>query len=129
MQNKTTDFVSLMIFIAAALFSTEVATVVGPYVAIIVAASVGASFALARREKATRMAAAIFFLRIVGLAVLLTVALAQLANGYFPAANERLTLIPIALMVGFIGDTWPQVLGKVLEKLLGLLDYFRKDSP
>ena len=124
--NQTSDFITLSIFIAAMLFSREAADVVGPYVAIIAAATIGASFALARREKTTRTGAAIFFARVVGLAVLLTVGLAQVVSAYYPAMQERLMLIPIALLVGFVGDDWPHVLEKVMSTILGLLDLFRK---
>ncbi|WP_114968552.1 hypothetical protein [Rhodoferax ferrireducens] len=129
MNNNASDFISLSIFIAALIFSQEAAAIVGPYVAIIAAASIGASFALARRDKATRTGAAVFFARVVGLAVLLTVVLAQIASAYYPAIHERLMLIPIALLVGFIGDEWPRLLDKVLAKLLGLIDFFRKGQP
>lgn len=126
MSNQTTtDIVGLFVFIAAFLFSTEVASVVGPYMVIAVAATVGASFSVARREKSTRLGAIWFFLKLMILAVLVTVGLAAIATAYYPSLNERALLAPIALLVGFVGEGWPALLGKVMKFLGGLLDLAR----
>lgn len=119
------DIVGLFVFIAAILFSHEVAAVVGPYMVIVIAATIGGSFALARRDKTTRTAAVWFFGRVVGLAVLLTVGLAAAANAYRPDLSPRVLVAPIALLVGFIGDDWPKLLGKVVRVIYGALDLVR----
>lgn len=124
-QASVTDIVGLCVFLAALVFSDEVAAVVGPYIVILAAASIGASFAVARRERTSRGAAVWFFTRVCGLAVLLTAGLAAWASTYYPDLNERLLLAPIALMVGFVGDRWPSVLNRVLRACLGLLDLLR----
>lgn len=121
----TTDIVGLFVFIAAFLFSNEVANVVGPYMVIAVAATVGASFSVARRDKDTRLGAVWFFAKLVILAVLVTVGLAALATAHYPALQERSLLAPIALLVGFVGEGWPALLGKVMKFLGGLLDLAR----
>lgn len=124
-QQSITDIVGLCIFLAALLFSNEAAAVLGPYMVIVIASSIGASFALSRREKTTRAAALWFFTRVNGLAVLLTVGLAAAASTYQPGLHERVLLAPIALLVGFIGDDWPRLLSKVVRVLYGALDLVR----
>lgn len=134
-QQPLADIVALAVLIAAAVFSHAVAEVVGPYLVIVVASAIGASFALARREKSTRGRALWFFTRVVGLAVLLTVGLAAAASAYRPDLSPRVLLAPIALLIGFIGDGWPRLLAKLVQMLYGLLDLARgpakdgKDTP
>lgn len=124
-QTSPLDIVGLCVFIATLLFAPEVAAVVGPYLAITLAAVVGASFALARRDRSSRLSAFFFFGRIVLLAILLTVGLAAVANRMYSEIDERLWLAPIALMVGFIGDDWPSLLGKVKTLFFAVIDTFR----
>ena len=128
-QQSITDIVGLCVFIAALLFSSEVANVVGPYMVIVIASSIGASFALARRDKDTRTAAVWFFTRVVGLAVLLTGGLAAIASAHYPDIAPRVFVAPIALMVGFIGDDWPKLLGKLARGVFAITDFFRKGGP
>ena len=124
MPEKTiTDIVGLFVFLAALIFSREVAGVVGPYLVIMIASSIGASFALARREKTARTSAVWFFFRQVGLAVLLTGTCAALVNTYRPDLLPRVTIAPIALLIGFAD--WPWVLGKVQRFVIGSLDLLR----
>ncbi|MFV0677888.1 hypothetical protein [Variovorax sp. tm] len=124
-QQPLTDIVALAILIAATLFSHAVAEAVGPYLVIVVASAIGASFALARREKSTRGRALWFFTRVVGLAVLLTVGLAAAVSAYRPDLSPRVLLAPIALLIGFIGDGWPRLLAKAVQMLYALMDLAR----
>lgn len=132
-QQPLADIVALAILIAAAVFSRAVAEVVGPYLVIVVASAIGASFALARREKSTRGRALWFFTRVVGLAVLLTVGAAAGVSAVRPDLAPRTLLAPIALLIGFIGDGWPRLLARAVQMLYGLLDLARspggKDLP
>jgi hypothetical protein len=124
-QPPVVDIVGLFVFIAAILFSSEVAAVVGPYLVIVIAATIGASFAVARRERSTRASALFFFVRVVGLAVLLTVGFAAVASAYRPDLSPRVLVAPIALLIGFIGDEWGSVLGKAVRILYSAMDLFR----
>lgn len=135
-QQPLADIVALAVLIAAVVFSRAVAEVVAPYLVILVASTIGASFALARREKTSRGRALWFFTRVVGLAVVLTVGLASLANAYYPDLSPRVLLAPIALLIGFVGDGWPRLLAKVVSVFYGALDLARgqpsksgKDAP
>ncbi|GER21061.1 hypothetical protein [Variovorax boronicumulans] len=124
-QQPLADVVALAVLIAAAVFSRAVAEVVGPYLVIVVASAVGASFALARREKSTRGRALWFFTRVVGLAVLLTVGGAVTVSAFRPDLEPRTLLAPIALLIGFIGDGWPRLLAKAVQVVYGLMDLTR----
>lgn len=124
-QSPITDVVGLFVFISALMFSAEVAAVVGPYILIALAAAVGASFSLARREKTTRLRAIGFFLRVVGLAILVTGLIAAATSAQHPGLSERVMLAPVALVVGFIGDDWPLYLGKVAKLAFAAVDLVR----
>jgi len=114
------DVVGLFVFIAALIFSSDVAAVVGPYMVIVVAATIGASFKVARREKSSRLGAFLFFLRVVGLAVMLTAGAAAMLAAYRPDLEPRVTVAPIALLIGFLD--WRVALSKVTSILFATLD-------
>jgi hypothetical protein len=122
-QQPVMDVVGLFVFIAAMIFSSEVAVVVGPYMVIVVAATLGASFKVARREKSTRMSAVFFFMRVVGMAVILTVGIAVALNAYRPDLSPRVTVAPIALLIGFID--WPWALTKIVRGIFAAIDLAR----
>lgn len=119
------DVVTLFAVIAALVFSNEVAIVVAPYILIIVASLVGASFALGRRETTSKLNAAFFFIRVAGMAVFLTAWLASYISTKQPDLHERLLLAPIAIFIGWIGDDWPKIFTKVLKFALRMLDLAR----
>lgn len=122
------DVIGLFVFIATLMFSSEVAAVVGPYMVIVIAASIGGSFALARREPGTRAQAVWFFFRVVGLAVLMTGGLAYGVAVWHPEFSPRLTIAPIALVVGYVD--WPTLLAKIVRGIFAALDLYRgKGNP
>lgn len=125
-QPSITDVVGLFVFIAAAMFSSDVAAVIGPYIAVIVTASIGASFSLARRDKATRVNAVFFFVRVCGLASLLTVGVSAMVAGVHPSLSERALLAPVAFGIGLIGDDWPAVARWVVSKVGAFVDVLIK---
>jgi len=120
-QQPLADIVGLFVVLAALAFSNEVAAIVAPYMVIIIASVVGASFSLGRREKTTRVSAILFFVRIAGLAMIATGLLSTLAISYQPDLSERLLLAPIALFIGWIGDDWQSVFATITRKLMTLL--------
>lgn len=121
-----TDIVGLCVFIATLLFSAEVAQVVGPYMVIITAAAIGASFSLKRREKSTRLNAVFYFIRACGLAALLTVGVSTMMAGYYPGLTERVLLAPVAFTVGLVGDDWPAISRWVVGKISVFIDMLIK---
>jgi uncharacterized membrane protein YiaA len=121
-QSGVTDVVGLFVFFSTIMFGREAAAIIGPYVVIVVTAAVGASFSLIRREKATRTNAVFFFLRVCGLATMVTVGLSALLAGAHPSLTERALLAPIAFLIGLVGDNWPEVIGWFARRSGRLLD-------
>ncbi len=121
-QPPVVDAVGLAVFIAATVFSAEVAAVVGPYFAIVAAAALGASFSLIRRDVGTRPSAVWFFIRVCGAATLLTVGLAALIALVHPNLNERILLVPVSLGLGLLGDDYPEAGKWVVSKLSAFID-------
>lgn len=111
---------------ASYVFGPEAAVYVGPYIVILLASSVGASFALARRDPSTRGHALLFFVRTNGLAILLTAAVATGISGHFPGLSERVLLAPVAFVLGFIADDWPNLLRWTGSKINALVDVLIK---
>jgi hypothetical protein len=107
---QITDFVGLFIFLASLVFPEEAAAIFGPYMAIVAASTLGASFATIRRVKTTRTAAIVFFVRATGLALIVSVPLAQELSRYYPTLPVRAGVTIVAFLVGIIGDDWPKIL-------------------
>jgi len=125
-QPSITDIVGVFMFIATLLFSADVAQVVGPYLVIITASAIGASFSLKRREKSTRTSAILFFTRVCGLAALLTVGVSAVVAGYHPSLSERVLLAPVAFIVGLVGDDWPAIASWAVGKVSAFVDILIK---
>lgn len=121
-QQQQYDPISLTIALATAVFAPEVANAVAPYLVIVFASSIGASFALASRETTTRLMAALFFLRVNGLAVLLTYTFAAFVNSLYPLDDLRSWFSIIAFGIGFVGDRWPLILDWAGRKLARAVD-------
>jgi uncharacterized membrane protein YiaA len=105
-QSSVTDVVGFFVFLAAIIFSKEVAAVIGPYMLIIAAAAVGASFALIRQQKTTRVRAVGYFARVCGAAVILSGLCAYGVALLYPALSERSLLAPVSFAIGLVGNDW-----------------------
>lgn len=124
-QPSVLDAVGFGIFVASWVYAPSVAAVVGPYIVIVLAAIIGASFALKRREKTARLVAIWYFLRVAGLAVLITVSLAGIVSSYYSSLTERVLITPLALMIGAIGDDWPKLLRAIVGFIFRAVDLAR----
>ena len=91
------------------LFGPALASIIGPYAVIIISSTVGAAWALGRREPGARLGAAWYFLRLNATAVLITVGLAGVTGRWLGVDDHSWLLAPIALLVGGVGDDWPRV--------------------
>ena len=120
--NAQLDPVSVAIALASVIFGPALAAVIGPYAVIIVSATVGAAWALGRREPGARLGAAWYFLRLNATAVLVTVSLANLAGQWAGQQNTTWLLAPIALLVGGVGDDWPRIGRWLLERAGRLIE-------
>ena len=114
------DPTHVAVTVASAVLAPALADVVGPYVIIFIASTIGASWALGRQATMSRLKALLFFLRINSTAAIVTVFIADfLAKqlGYASSTGEGLWLIaPIALMIGGVGDDWPALIRWVLKR-------------
>lgn len=119
------DAIGFGVFLASFVYAPSVAAVIGPYLMIVLASVVGASFATKRREKTTRLGALFYFLRVAALAVLGTVSIASIASSYNDNITERVLITPVALAIGAIGDDWPALIRYFIGKFFGAVDFFR----
>jgi len=125
-QSSVTDAVGFFVFLAAWIFSAEVAAVIGPYMLIIAAAAVGASFALIRQDKTTRLRAVGYFVRVCGVAVILGAACAYGISKLHPALTERSLLAPVSFAIGLVGNDWPALAMWAGRKVSALVDVLIK---
>ena len=114
------DPTHVAVTVASAVLAPALAEVVGPYVIIFIASTIGASWALGRQATMTRLKALLFFLRINFTAAIVTSSIASaLAKqlGYASGTGEGLWLIaPIALVIGGVGDDWPALIHWVVKR-------------
>lgn len=104
------DPVSIVIELAAYLFSDEMARIVGTYAVIWVCSTVGAYYALGARDTLRPSSRVVFFLVVSVVALLLTVPLAMLGAAHLPAdVDDRWLFAPMALCIGLVGDRWPRI--------------------
>lgn len=120
-QPNITDAVGLAIIIIGYVFPREAAAIFGPYLVIVAAATLGASWATIRRTPGGRVDAIFFFVRVVGLALLVSVTAAQLLSAYYEAVTVRASLAGVAFAVGIVGDDWPSVLRWAASKAFGAI--------
>ena len=112
------DPVSVAIALAGILFGPALAGIIGPYAVIVISATVGAAWALGRRDPAANISAAWYFLRLNATAAIVTVSIAKLAGIWLGMDDHSWLLAPVALIVGGVGDDWPSV-GKWLVAMAG----------
>ena len=118
--NAQLDPVSVAIALASVIFGPALAAVIGPYAVIIVSATVGAAWALGRRETDKKSNAVAYFALINGTAVLVTVGISNLVGRWLGHADANWLLAPVAMVIGGVGHDWPAVLKTVQEKVMGL---------
>ena len=105
MNQEPADLLTFLVAILTLVTSREVATLVSPYAAIMVAASAGATLALSGKEETLTWSRGLVYLLVrILLAVTITVTLAELLQLVFPQMKPRYTLIPLALGIGWIRD-------------------------
>lgn len=126
--NQNLDPVSALVALLSILLGPTLANIIGPYAVILIASTLGASWALGRREPASRMSAVLFFARLNVLALLITVSLAQMARHFGLPVDPRYLLVPFAILIGGIGDDWPDVGRWLLNRIARLADR-RIDGP
>ncbi|MDH1827166.1 hypothetical protein [Delftia tsuruhatensis] len=126
MNQPQIDPISAAVAVASVVFAPAVAHVVGPYLVILFASTIGASFALVARERTSGFNSVLFFVRVNGLSVLLTYSVSAVVNAGYPIEDQRAWFSPVAFVIGFIGDRWPAVMGWAARKVSRLVDILIK---
>lgn len=105
MQNTDpADLVGLIIAVLTYFASKEIAEIIGPYIAICIAATMAAGWALSRAGELTGFQSLKFMLLRAGTAIIFAVTLAQLFHMALPWLQTRYTMIPIAFLIGLVKD-------------------------
>lgn len=104
------DPVNVTVAVFATLFSPALAAIIGPYAVILVASTVGAAWALGRRDPSAKLSAFYYFLRLNATAAVVTVGLASTLGAWIGHEDPTWMLAPIALIIGGVGDDWPKLL-------------------
>lgn len=117
--------------LVAALFGPELSQIIGPYAVIILAATAGAGWGLGRNGPMSRSQGIWYFLKLNLTALLVTVPIASGVQYVLGWDEANWLLVPVALLIGGVGDSWPKVgewfvswLGRLLERRTGT-DNFR----
>lgn len=115
------DVVTLAVALAAGVFGPELAAIVGPYAVIIIASALGAGWSASRIEVRTKWALVGHMAGMVGLALIVTVPLAEITAqelGY----PLNWVMGPLAAGIGALGPDgiaflWREGIGAVLGNL------------
>lgn len=107
------DIVTVAVVLVTALAGGEVARYAGPYLVIVVAALIGAYFALQRRPEYGRWRSLGFVVAVTALAVVATGAASIVAAAGLGQlgmdVQAHYLLVPIAGGIAFVGPDWPEV--------------------
>ena len=97
-----------------------------PYAVILVGATLGASWSLGGQELKSNTAAARHFILLGATAMLVTVPVANGLAQWIGMSSSTWMLVPIAILIGSVGDAWPRVgrwalalAGRVIERRSG----------
>ena len=121
-KNPQSDPITLLVTLGTLVFAPDVAAHVAPYLIIIFSANIGAGFALAARPEGNRTGGAWFYIRVSGLAVVLTYGIASVVNLAYPLNDIRNWFGIVAFCIGLVGDRWMQVGTWAAGKLSMLID-------
>jgi hypothetical protein len=116
------DPVAVVIALLTMLFGPQLAAYVGPYIVIAGAGLTGAAFALGRRDPGAKLGPFMFLAVMVGMSMLLTVISTEIAVKLWPDLESRWLIAPVALMIGYVGDDWPEVLLWFVRRISRLIE-------
>lgn len=104
------DILTVLTTIATLFFTPAMAAIIAPYSVIIIASTLGAAWALGRRDPESRPKALFFYLRINFLAILFTVTGCNILETFVFHREIKWLLAPVAFAIGWIGDDWPKII-------------------
>lgn len=99
------------------LFVALFGSIAGEYALIIFAALAGGFWAVSTISTENKVKAGIFLIKIVFTAIVLTGAVAAFLELKFGWPVKQV-IAPAAFIIGFMGNKWPQILNRVLNKFL-----------
>ena len=104
MSNDPLDVIALLVALLTFVTSREIAAILGPYAAIVIAACAGAALSLSGNDKEMTLWRATWYVGVrILLAFVLTVALAKGIKAQFEW-EPSVTLIPLAFGIGWVRD-------------------------
>lgn len=123
---ESIDPVAVAVALITLLIGPKLATYVGPYVVIAAAGLTGAAFSLGRRDPEAKLGPIAFLAVMVAFATLMTVGATQLLAQLWAPLGGTWMLAPMALVIGYIGDEWPDLFkwaaaraGRLIERRTG----------
>ena len=123
---RNLDPTTAVTVLTATVFGPQLSTVIGPYAVIILAATTGAGWGLGRCPPMSRWQGFWYFLKLNCTALLVTVPIASGVQFTLGWQDANWLLVPVGLLVGGVGNSWPKVgewfvgwLGRLLEKRTG----------
>ena len=123
---ETLDPVAVAVALITLFLGPKIAIYVGPYVVIAAAGLTGAAFSLGRRSPNTRIGPFTFLVIMVAFSMLITVGATKLLALLWEPLGSTWMIAPMALVIGYIGDDWPELMrwfgtriGRLLEKRVG----------
>lgn len=123
---RNLDPTAAVTVLAATMFGPELSAIIGPYAVIILAATTGAGWGLGRHGPMTRSEGIWYFLKLNFTALLVTVPIVSGVQYVVGWDEANWLLVPVGLLVGGVGNSWPKVgewfvswLGRLLERRTG----------
>ena len=105
MSNDPVDLIALLVTLFALIASKEIAAILGPYAGIFLLACAGAAVSLSGTKETYTGSRAVWYVTWrAGVAVVVTVAIAELLQLVLPQLKPRYTVAPIAFLIGWIRD-------------------------
>ncbi len=102
------DIVTVSVALATAVFGSAAGQYVGPYAVIFLGAVLGSAWSASKRTPGTRIGTLTYMAILVGIALLITVPLAEAAGAWL-GRDSRWLLGPVAALVGGVGERWGDV--------------------
>ena len=109
------DPVDVARLIAGIFLNPTLASIIGPYSMIFLAAVGGAAAKLSNKPASGRLAAFRFMAIATLMSVLFTVPAANLVARWSEDWNAQLFFLPAAVLLGYAGDKWKQLLVFVID--------------
>jgi low affinity Fe/Cu permease len=121
-QEHALDLASFVAAVLATFVAAPIAEFVGAYAAIVIGAVFGAGLSLRRAGPMTRLQSAGFIVLMVGVAVALTVGVAEVANRFVHMPRISSLLSPIALAIAAVGRDWAALAVSIWNLAAGVIE-------